>query len=179
MVEGRRNIVSFLFRFVLFFVFFFLVTQRCHSRRIKCINNNNNKNVVKSSLSTVAQLGFVIDKLNTWPRYIGSFRDWEGFEWKLAYCDGRATRLYLRALGTAVYVVLKFIVLLETVKKIKYYPVRKSLFYEAEIKLSLWRDCAFMSSRIRTKIKMSMRELILERDRWRPFFQFVCSGTLS
>lgn len=45
--------------------------------------------------------------------------------------------LYLRALGTAVYVILKFIVLLETVKKIKYYPIRKSLFYKAEIKLIL------------------------------------------
>lgn len=41
----------------------------------------------------------------------------------------------LRALGTAVYVILKFIVLLEAVEKIKYYPVRKSLFYGAEIKV--------------------------------------------
>ena len=41
----------------------------------------------------------------------------------------------LRAIGTAVYVILKFIVLLEAVEKIKYYPVRKSLFYGAEIKV--------------------------------------------
>ena len=69
--------------FVLFcFVLLFLGTQRSHSRRIKCINNNNNKNIVKSSLSIVAQLGFAIDKLNTvpQPRYISSFRTSKGFE---------------------------------------------------------------------------------------------------